>query len=137
MRILVASPIDPHAVAALEQTYDVTHALKADQAGLMDAIMDRQAVVMRSGVRLTAEAMAAADDLGLIVRAGSGLDNIDLDYAAHHDIRVVRIPGMSAPPVAEFTFALLLSLARKVNLADRLLREGHWPKPLTQTASKP
>jgi len=41
----------------------------------------------------------------------------------------VRIPGMSAPPVAEFTFALLLSLARKVNLADRLLREGHWPKP--------
>ena len=36
---------------------------------------------------------------------------------------------MSAPPVAEFTFALLLSLARKVNLADRLLREGHWPKP--------
>ena len=38
-------------------------------------------------------------------------------------------PGMSAPPVAEFTFALLLSLARKVGLADRLLREGHWPKP--------
>ena len=36
---------------------------------------------------------------------------------------------MSAPPVAEFTFALLLSLARKVTLADRLLREGHWPKP--------
>ena len=52
-----------------------------------------------------------------------------LDYAVQHDIRVVRIPGMSAPPVAEFTFALLLSLARKVNLADRLLREGHWPKP--------
>ena len=33
------------------------------------------------------------------------------------------------PPVAEFTFALLLSLARKVTLADRLLREGDWPKP--------
>jgi phosphoglycerate dehydrogenase-like enzyme len=36
---------------------------------------------------------------------------------------------MSAPPVAEFTFALLLSLARKVTLADRHLRAGHWPKP--------
>ena len=44
-------------------------------------------------------------------------------------MRVVRIPGMSAPPVAEFTFALLLSLVRKVTVADRLLREGHWPKP--------
>jgi D-3-phosphoglycerate dehydrogenase / 2-oxoglutarate reductase len=36
---------------------------------------------------------------------------------------------MSGPPVAEFTFALLLSLARKVSLADRMLREGRWPKP--------
>ena len=129
MRLLVASPIDPDAVAALEQTYDVTHALKAEPVGLMDAIQDRQAVVVRSGVRLTADVMAAADDLRLIIRAGSGLDNIDLQYAADHSIRVVRIPGRSAPPVAEFTFALLLSLARKVNLADRLLREGHWPKP--------
>jgi phosphoglycerate dehydrogenase-like enzyme len=129
MRILVASPIDPNAIATLEQTYDVTHFLKAEPAGLMDAIMDRDVVVVRSGVRFTAEVMDVADDLRLIVRAGSGLDNIDLDYAQHHGIRVVRIPGMSAPPVAEFTFALLLSLARKVNLADRLLREGHWPKP--------
>src|SRR5262249_27261181 len=53
----------------------------------------------------------------------------DLDFARCRGLRVVRIPGMSAPPVAEFTFALLLALARKVPLADRLLREGHWPKP--------
>ena len=38
------------------------------------------------------------------------------------------MPGSSAQPVAELTFALLLSLVRKVALADRLLREGHWPK---------
>jgi D-3-phosphoglycerate dehydrogenase / 2-oxoglutarate reductase len=63
------------------------------------------------------------------VRAGAGLDNIDLDQARAQGLRVVKIPGMSAPPVAEFTFALLLSLARKVTLADRALRKGHWPKP--------
>jgi phosphoglycerate dehydrogenase-like enzyme len=73
--------------------------------------------------------MSASHDLRLVVRAGSGLDNIDLDFARSQGIRVVRIPGMSAPPVAEFTFALLLALARKVTVADRLLREGHWPKP--------
>jgi phosphoglycerate dehydrogenase-like enzyme len=73
--------------------------------------------------------MSAAPDLRLVLRAGSGLDNIDLDYAREHGIRVVRVAGMSAPPVAEFTFALLLSLARKVNVADRLIRQGSWPKP--------
>ncbi len=129
VKILLASPIDPGTVATLEDVYDVKQASKAEPDGLMAAIADRDTVVLRSGVQLTAEVMAAAPDLRLLVRAGAGLDNIDLDYAAKHGIRVVRIPGMSAPPVAEFTFALLLSLARKVTVADRLLREGHWPKP--------
>lgn len=129
MKVLLASPIDPDAAAVLEQTYDVRYAVKAEPAGLMDAISDREAVVVRSGVQMTADVLAAADDLRLLVRAGSGLDNIDVDSARCRGIRVVRIPGMSAPPVAEFTFALLLALARKVPLADRLLREGHWPKP--------
>ena len=129
MKILLASPIDPDTVVVLEQRYDVRHAIKAEPSGLMDAISDREAVVVRSGVQLTADVMSASHDLRLVVRAGSGLDNIDLDFARSQGIRVVRIPGMSAPPVAEFTFALLLALARKVTVADRLLREGHWPKP--------
>ena len=129
MKILLASPIDPDTVVVLEQRYDIRHAIKAEPSGLMDAISDREAVVVRSGVQLTADVMSASDDLRLVVRAGSGLDNIDLDFARSQGIRVVRIPGMSAPPVAEFTFALLLALARKVTVADRLLREGHWPKP--------
>jgi D-3-phosphoglycerate dehydrogenase len=129
MKVLLASSIDPHAVAVLEQRYDVRHAVKAEPAGLMDALSDREVVVLRSGVQLTADVMGAADGLRIVLRAGSGLDNIDLDFAQARGIRVVRIPGMSAPPVAEFTFAVLLALARKVPLADRLIREGHWPKP--------
>jgi phosphoglycerate dehydrogenase-like enzyme len=129
MKVLLASAIDSHAVAVLEQRYDVRHAVKAEPAGLMDAISESEAVVLRSGVHLTSEVLAAGAELRLLVRAGSGLDNIDLDYARGHGLRVVRIPGMSAPPVAEFTFALLLALARKVTVADRMLREGHWPKP--------
>jgi phosphoglycerate dehydrogenase-like enzyme len=129
VKVLLVSPIDPAAVAVLEERYDVRHAVKAEPTGLMDAIRDRDTVVMRSGIQMSAEVMEAADDLRLLVRAGSGLDNIDMEYARSKNIRVVRIPGMSGPPVAEFTFALLLALARKVTLADRLLREGHWPKP--------
>jgi phosphoglycerate dehydrogenase-like enzyme len=80
-------------------------------------------------VLLSGHVLAAAPALRLLVRAGAGLDNIDLDQARAQGLRVVRIPGMSAPPVAEFTFALLLSLARRVTVADRALRNGHWPKP--------
>jgi phosphoglycerate dehydrogenase-like enzyme len=130
VKVLLASPIDPGAVAVLEQRYDVTRTHTPAAAELTKAISDRDTVVLRSGVTITAEMMDSADDLRLILRAGSGVDNIDVDHARRRRIRVVRIPGMSAPPVAELTFALLLATARKVALADRLVRQGRWPKPL-------
>jgi D-3-phosphoglycerate dehydrogenase / 2-oxoglutarate reductase len=129
VKILLASPIDPATVDYLERTYDVSQAVNAEPHRLAEAIVDRQAVVLRSGVQMTAAVLGQAADMRLLVRAGSGLDNIDVGYARERGIRVVRVPGMSALPVAEFTFAMILSLARRVTLADRLLRQGHWPKP--------
>jgi D-3-phosphoglycerate dehydrogenase / 2-oxoglutarate reductase len=129
VKILLASPIDPGSVAVLEKAFDVRSALNAEPAALVEAIADREAAVVRSGVQFSCDVLSAAPRLKLLVRAGSGLDNIDVDCARERGIRVIRVPGMSAPPVAEFTFALLLSLARNVSLADRLLRTGHWPKP--------
>lgn len=128
MKVLLASPLDDQAVASLSGCHDVRQLSMPDQAELQAAVADREAVVLRSGVTLTEEVLSGAPALRLVVRAGAGVDNIDLESARRHGIRVLRIPGMSAPAVAEFTFALLLSLARKVSLADRLLREGQWPK---------
>jgi len=129
VKILLASPIDPSAVDTLHRSHEVRQLDRPEPWELREAVADSEAVVLRSGVLLSADIMSEASDLRLVVRAGSGLDNIDLDDARRRGIRVVRIAGMSAPPVAEFTFALLLSLARKVTLADRLIRQGHWPKP--------
>ena len=129
MNIVLASSIDPGAVVALESAHDVSTAIGCEPGELPPALAGREVVVLRSGVELTADLMAAAADLRLIVRAGSGLDNIDVGFARQRGIRVVRVPGMSAPPVAEFTYALMLSLARNVTLADRLIRTGKWPKP--------
>ena len=129
MKILLASPIDPSAVESLQRGHVCQQLAKPEPWELRDAVAGSEAVVLRSGVLLSADVLSAAPDLRLVVRAGSGLDNIDVDCARDRGIRVVRIAGMSGPPVAEFTFALLLSLARKVSLADRMLRTGHWPKP--------
>ncbi len=128
MKILQASPIDPGTVEALSRAHDVRSAVNAEPSRLAEAIVDREVVILRSGVQLSGEVLEGGLDLRLIVRAGSGLDNIDLEVARRRGIRVVRVPGMSALPVAEFTFAMMLSLARNVSLADRLLRKGHWPK---------
>jgi len=126
VKILLASPIDPAAHERLQRHHDVRGLNGTD---LRAASADREVVVLRSGVLLSEDVLCGADALRLVVRAGSGVDNIDLDCARRRGVRVVRVPGMSAPPVAEFTFALLLSLARNVTLADRLVRTGHWPKP--------
>lgn len=125
MRVLLASPIDPAATAALRSRHDV---VELPDVQLRWAISDAEVVVLRSGAILSEDVLAGAPELRVILRAGSGLDNIDLDAARARGIRVIRIPGMSAAPVAEHTFALLLSLARKITVADRLIRDGRWPK---------
>lgn len=128
MKVLVVSPLDPSALDRLRSRHDVHEAINPALADFRSAIADRQVIAVRSGVMVSGDVMSAAPDLRLVVRAGSGLDNIDLDHARSRGIRVVRVPGMSAAPVAEMTFALLLALARKVVLADSQLRQGHWPK---------
>lgn len=128
MKILLASSIDPGTITKLDSRYDLRRAVNAEPSVLAEAIADRDVVILRSGVQLSADVLANSPGLQLVLRAGSGLDNVDIGYAREYGVRVVRVPGMSAQPVAEFTFALLLALARKVTVADSYLRSGHWPK---------
>ena len=128
MRILLASSIDPGTIETLDAHHDVVRAFDAPEDRLVELVHDCDVLVFRSGVSISAKVLERAPRLELLLRAGSGLDNVDLAAAARLGKRVVRVPGSSAQPVAELTFALLLSLVRKVTLADRLLRQGHWPK---------
>ena len=127
MRILVASQIAPAALALLQERHDVRLAIGASEPDLAAAAADREAVVFRSGVSL-GPAVLAAPDLRLLVRAGSGLDNLDLATVRARSIELVRIPGPGAQAVAELTFGLMIALARGIVIADRSLREAHWVK---------
>jgi D-3-phosphoglycerate dehydrogenase / 2-oxoglutarate reductase len=126
-RILVASQIAPAALAALQADHDVRTAIGAPEAELAEAAADREAIVFRSGVRI-GPGVLAAPDLRLLVRAGSGLDNLDIDLVRSRGIELVRIPGPGAQAVAELTFGLMIALARGIVLADRHLRASHWAK---------
>jgi D-3-phosphoglycerate dehydrogenase / 2-oxoglutarate reductase len=128
MRILVASPIDPDALTELRSRHDVVAAFGAPEDELRRLAVDREAIVFRSGVSISSEVLAAATGLRLLVRAGSGLDNLDLAQVKRRGIDLRRVPGPGAQAVAELTFGLMISLARGIALGDRLLRQGHWAK---------
>jgi D-3-phosphoglycerate dehydrogenase / 2-oxoglutarate reductase len=128
VRILVASPIDPNALTRLQADHDVAVAFGAPEDELRRLAVDREAIVFRSGVSISSEVLAAATDLRLLVRAGSGLDNLDVAQVRRRGIELRRIPGPGAQAVAELTFGHMLSLARGIALGDRLLRQGHWAK---------
>jgi D-3-phosphoglycerate dehydrogenase len=128
MKILIASSIYPEAIEKLRVQHDVLCAFNAKEEELKTHIKDREVLIFRSGVQITAEVMSCAPELKLILRAGSGVDNIDLEYVNQKGLNLVRIPGPGAKAVAEMSFALMLALARNVLEADHLTRQGIWAK---------
>ena len=128
MKILIVSPVAEAAIDALRHEHEVSVAFNAPQDQIKEQIADQDALVFRSGPDISAEVMACAPNLKLLVRAGSGLDNLDVDYVREHGIQLERIEQPGARAVAELAFTLMLALARQVRTADSLLRQGHWAK---------
>lgn len=128
MNILYADSVDESSLARLVDAghrYDVKAHLTAET--LPDEIDGYDVLVVRS-TKVTADAIAAGDRLGLIVRAGAGTDNIDKEAASARGIYVCNVPGRNAIAVAELTMGLMLALDRRIpdNTAD--LRTGVWDK---------
>jgi D-3-phosphoglycerate dehydrogenase len=128
MKILIASKIDSEAIEKLKENHDVICAFGADKETLKAAIQSSEVLIFRSGVDISAEVMDSAPTLKMLIRGGSGTDNLDMEYVNQQGLRLVRVPGPGAISVAELTFALMLALARRVVEADRLTKQGHWAK---------
>jgi len=129
-RILIADKIATDGVEYLKNQpgfqVDVIHGL--DEAGLCENIPGYDAVLVRSGVKITGKVIAAADKLQVIGRAGIGVDNIDVDKATEQGIVVMNTPDANATTTAELTFAHILSLSRSLPKADSSVRSGKWER---------
>ena len=86
------------------------------------------AVIVRSGTKVDRNFMDAAENLKLVVRAGIGLDNVDIDYARKKGITVRNTPTATVVSVAELTFALMLAAARHIPKAHATTKAGMWEK---------
>lgn len=78
---------------------------------LLDAVVDADAIIIRSDI-IDAEVIAAAKQLKIVVRAGAGYDNVDLDAATAAGVCVMNTPGQNANAVAELVFGLLIYAIR-------------------------
>lgn len=95
---------------------------------LLLRVRDAAGLIVRSATQVTAELLAAAPKLVVVVRAGAGVDNIDVPAATAHGVLVMNTPGANTVAAAEHTMGLLLSLARRIPAANRSLLEGRWER---------
>ena len=95
---------------------------------LRKALLEADGAICRSGVKITAEALAGNHRLRAIARAGVGVDNIDTDAATRQGIVVMNTPGGNTISTAEHTLALMFGLARNTAAAYDSLVEGRWDR---------
>ncbi|MBN1201122.1 MAG: phosphoglycerate dehydrogenase [Anaerolineae bacterium] len=98
------------------------------RAETLAAIPQADALIVRSSTKADAELLAKAENLKVIVRAGVGVDNIDLEECTRRGIVVMNAPDGNTISTAEHAFGLMLALARHIPQADRSLREGRWDR---------
>src|SRR5919106_1403126 len=129
MKIVVADDLPASALELLRgEGWDVDARSGRKPAELAADVADADAIVVRSATRVTADLMSAAPKLRAIARAGTGVDNVDVDAASARGIVVMNAPGANSISVAELAMAQLLALARKLAAADASMKQGKWDK---------
>jgi D-3-phosphoglycerate dehydrogenase len=128
-RVLASDPLAAESVEAMRSgglEVDEKTELSVDE--LKAEIGAYDAIVIRSATKLRAEILDEATNLKLIVRAGVGLDNIDVEYAKAKGIEVRNTPAASSNSVAELALGHILSLARHIGRGTASTKTGKWEK---------
>lgn len=115
MKVLLATekPFSASAVASIKEITDAAGYELAklekytEKAQLLEAVADADAIIIRSD-KVDAEVLDAAKQLKIVVRAGAGYDNVDLEAATAHGVCVMNTPGQNSNAVAELVFGMLV-----------------------------
>ena len=129
MKVLICDATDPKALKIIEDAgIEVVNQPDITPEDLLVAIPEFPCMVVRSRTKVTKEVIDAGLNLKAIVRAGVGLDNIDVSYAKEKGVQVLNTPSASTQSVAELTIAYLMALARNLPQMTASMKEGKWEK---------
>src|SRR5271154_6067838 len=128
-RVLVADKLETPGLDLLREAgfeLDVRTDLKG--SALQEAVQAADGIIVRSQTQVTAELLENPGKLRVIVRAGVGVDNIDVEAATRRGILVMNTPGGNTVSTAEQTVTLMLALSRHTAAADASTRGGKWER---------
>lgn len=141
MKVLIADKLSKVGLDWLKAQADVVidnkPGLKPEELAAIVGQYD--GMIIRSGVKITADVMANSGNLRCIARAGVGVDNVDVPVATSKGIIVMNTPGGNTLATAELTMTLMLALSRKISPANASLKAGQWDRKSfegTQLAGK-
>jgi D-3-phosphoglycerate dehydrogenase len=128
-KILVSDPLDAEGLEILKKSgfpVDEVSGLTEDE--LCAKIGDYDALIIRSGTKVTKKVIDAGTKLRVIGRAGVGVDNIDVPYATDKGILVMNTPSANILSAAEHSCAMLLAVARNIPFAHESMHKGEWKR---------
>jgi len=141
-RVLITDDLAKSALAQLQQIPGIEVDVRSGKhtpEQVREYLKDADGIIIRSATRLTADVLKDQPRLRVIVRAGVGVDNIDLPAATREGIVVMNTPAGNTTSTAEQAMALLLGLARNIAPANASMKAGKWDKKSftgTQLAGK-
>ena len=127
-KVLVCDSIDSAGIEILSQVAQVDIKTGLPPEELAAIVPEYDALMIRSGTRVTKEIIDAGVQLKIIGRAGVGVDNVDVPAATRQGIVVVNSPEGNTIAAAEHALALMLSLARHIPDANQSVKSGKWER---------
>jgi D-3-phosphoglycerate dehydrogenase len=128
MKVLVKEKIAEAGVELLRERFDVELGLDWDGSELEERIGEFDGILIRSATTLSGELIDRAERLKVIGRAGTGVDNVDVEAATKRGIVVANAPEANSIAAAEHTMALILALCRNIPQAHASLAGGRWDR---------
>jgi len=129
-KILITDPLSTAGIEILREIPDVeiVEKIKIPKEELAQIIGQYDALLIRSGTKVTADVLENSGRLRFIGRAGVGLDNVDISAATKKGIIVMNTPGGNTLSTAEHAWSLLMALARNIPQSYLSMKEGRWDR---------
>jgi D-3-phosphoglycerate dehydrogenase len=128
-KILITDAVDKKCKTILESAgFDVAFEAGMPPEKIKSVIKDYQALIVRSETQVTPGLISEMDKMIVIGRAGTGVDNIDVESATRRGIIVMNTPGGNTVSTAEHTMALMLGMCRNIAQSNQSLRGGKWER---------
>jgi len=129
MKVLITDSLSDDGIEILRAAGHEVLDRKGIKGGdLLAAVADCDALIVRSGTKVTADVLRAGKKLTVVARAGVGVDNVDLDAATRQGVIVMNAPEGNTISTAELTMAMMLALSRNIPQAQMSLVNGGWDR---------